>query len=137
MRKRKANVRTVKLKPVQGPKREHPVKPDRVAIAEDGFPAFLAGLTERQRQAVIAGEVAASEAHVPKDPNDAALFAEALGRLRESRARRGRPRVGMGAAKFNVTMERSLLLRVDAYAKENHMTRAAVLARGVERLLAG
>jgi hypothetical protein len=94
-------------------------------------------LTDKQRDQVVADEVASADAHVPDDPKDAALYRAALAKVREGGAARGRPKVGRGAAKFNVTMERSLLERVDAYAKQKHMTRAAVIASGVERLIEG
>jgi hypothetical protein len=99
--------------------------------------ALDAAASDAERDAIVAEEVAAAAADVPTDPEEAALHREAMSRLAESRAARGRPKIGRGAAKFNVTMERSLLERVDAYAKRNHMTRAAVLACGVERLMAG
>jgi CO/xanthine dehydrogenase Mo-binding subunit len=89
-----------------------------------------------ERDAIVAREVAAAAAYVPKDPEEARLTREAMAKVMESRAKlRGRPRIGQGAAVFNVTMERSLLKDVDAFAKRNHMTRAAVIARGVELIV--
>ena len=86
-----------------------------------------------EREAIIAEQVesALDETEIDADPAAAAAHAAAVRRLR------GRPRIGRGAAKFNVTMERTLLERVDAYAKQRHMTRAAVIASGVERLIEG
>lgn len=53
------------------------------------------------------------------------------------RARRGRPTVGAGSQRIQVTMERHLLARIDEYARQNHLTRSQLLARGVEAVLAG
>lgn len=50
--------------------------------------------------------------------------------------RRGRPRVGLGAARIQLTMERALLGRVDAHAKAQGLTRAQFLARAAARELA-
>lgn len=92
--------------------------------------------SDAERDAIVAEEVAAAAAYVPKNPKDAARHAKLREQLAESRANRGgRPKIGLGAAKVNLTMERALLAKVDAYAQENSMTRAAVLARGAELLL--
>jgi len=55
-----------------------------------------------------------------------------------SRAARkaGRPRVGAGARRINVTVERALLDHADAYARKNGLTRAALVAEGLKRVLA-
>ncbi len=47
----------------------------------------------------------------------------------------GRPRIGLGAQRLNISMERGLLSRLDAYARRHGMSRAAVLARSVQTLL--
>lgn len=93
------------------------------------------GLTDEQRDAIVAEQVAAAASGEapPPDPEEEARHARVMKRLRS----RGRPRVGQGAAKFNLSMERSLLKRLDSYAKRNRTTRAAVVARGVEHILAG
>ena len=49
---------------------------------------------------------------------------------------RGRPKVGQGSERINVTVERGLLKRADAYAKANDVTRAELIARGLTLLLA-
>ncbi len=51
--------------------------------------------------------------------------------------KRGRPRIGRGAARITTTIERSLLLRADSFAKSHGLTRAELIARGMERVLAG
>jgi hypothetical protein len=50
--------------------------------------------------------------------------------------RGGRPAIGAGAKRINVTVEQTLLKHADAYARENGMTRAAVVAEGLKRVLA-
>lgn len=89
--------------------------------------------SDAEREAIIAEQVASAldETEIDADPASAAAHAAAIKRFR------GRPPVGRGAARLNITMERSLLQRVDAYAKRMRMTRAAVIAGGVERLMAG
>ena len=47
----------------------------------------------------------------------------------------GRPRKGLGALRVQVSMERGLLARADAYARIHGLSRAALLARSVELLL--
>jgi hypothetical protein len=48
----------------------------------------------------------------------------------------GRPRVGAGAQRINVTVERTLLKKTDAYARKHGLTRATVLAQGLRKILA-
>jgi hypothetical protein len=64
----------------------------------------------------------------PLTARDKALHAKA-------RRRPGRPRSGRGAVTVAVSVERSLLERIDAYAKAHGMSRAAFLAQGAQRLL--
>ena len=47
----------------------------------------------------------------------------------------GRPRTGEGAEPVNVTVERGLLRRADAYAKANGMTRSQLVAQGLAAVL--
>ena len=51
--------------------------------------------------------------------------------------RGGRPRIGLGARRLNISMERGLLERLDTYARKHKLSRARVLARSVELFLAG
>lgn len=51
--------------------------------------------------------------------------------------KRGRPRIGHGAARITTTIERSLLQRADTFAKSHGLTRAQLIAQGMERILAG
>src|SRR5947208_476661 len=55
---------------------------------------------------------------------------------RAKRRKPGRPRVGKGAARVPVNLERGLLKRIDAYAKRNGVSRSQVLARGAEKVIA-
>jgi len=57
--------------------------------------------------------------------------------LKSIRVKRGRPVVGKGAQRIQVTMERGLLTRADAYARRHGMTRAQLLARAVNDMLSG
>ena len=49
--------------------------------------------------------------------------------------KRGRPRVGMGAEKIQVSVERSLLSRSDAFARKHGMSRSEMIARGLQAVL--
>ncbi len=54
------------------------------------------------------------------------------------RARRGRPRVGNGAEKIRISIERGLLKRADAFAQKANLRRSQLIAEGLElRLRAG
>jgi len=48
----------------------------------------------------------------------------------------GRPRIGAGAQRINITVERTLLKTIDAYARKHGLTRAAAVAEGLRRLVA-
>ena len=49
--------------------------------------------------------------------------------------RRGRPKTGLGAKPVSVTIEADLLRRADEYAARHGLTRAALIARGLEAVL--
>ena len=54
------------------------------------------------------------------------------------RARRGRPRVGKGAEKIRVSIERGLLERADAFAQKANLRRSQLISEALElRLQAG
>src|SRR5436190_1790563 len=65
-----------------------------------------------------------------------ALTAKERVRDRKARRKRGRPRVGNGARRVLITLEASLLRRSDVYADKHGLTRSALIARGLETLLA-
>jgi hypothetical protein len=50
--------------------------------------------------------------------------------------RGGRPRIGAGAQRINITVEQTLLSHADAYARKHGLSRAAVVAEGLMRVLA-
>lgn len=58
-------------------------------------------------------------------------------RARMSRIRRkaGRPKVGQGSKVVAVTIEKGLLHRADAFAKEHALKRAELVARGLKMVL--
>jgi hypothetical protein len=63
-----------------------------------------------------------------------------LSRAQKARVRRashkmGRPAVGKGAKRISITVEGSLLQRVDDYARRNRLTRSATIANGLRGLL--
>jgi len=60
----------------------------------------------------------------------------ARSRWQKARRRPGRPRQGQGAKVISVTVEKSLLARSDALAKNMGVTRAGMIARGLKAVLA-
>ncbi|MBI4583130.1 MAG: hypothetical protein HY717_03810 [Planctomycetes bacterium] len=57
-------------------------------------------------------------------------------KLKRARRKRGRPRIGKGSKRILVTVERDLLRRSDAFAKKKKLSRAQLIARGLEPILA-
>ncbi len=57
-------------------------------------------------------------------------------KLKRARRKRGRPRIGKGSKRIMVTVERGLLRRIDAFAKERNISRAKLIARGLEAIMA-
>lgn len=53
------------------------------------------------------------------------------------RRRRGRPVVGAGAERVQVTMEHDLLVRADEFARKSGITRSQLIARGLRAVLTG
>ena len=47
----------------------------------------------------------------------------------------GRPKVGQGAKTISLTVEKGLLKRADAYARQHGMSRAQLIARGIQVIL--
>jgi hypothetical protein len=62
--------------------------------------------------------------------------AEAKARWERAKRKRGRPPVGEGALGVSVSVERGLLERADRLADKLHITRAALIARGLRAVLA-
>jgi hypothetical protein len=62
---------------------------------------------------------------------------EALARLRRSDAKRGRPKIGNGVKVISLSVEQGLLARADRLAKKLKISRAQLVRRGLEAVLAG
>jgi hypothetical protein len=60
---------------------------------------------------------------------------EILARLRRMK-KRGRPRVGAGSQAISVTVEKTLLRRIDQVARRRRTTRAQLIGRGLRAVLA-
>jgi hypothetical protein len=54
---------------------------------------------------------------------------------RAKRKKPGRPRVGKGAERVLITVERGLLSRTDAFARKNRMTRSQLIAKALESII--
>ncbi len=50
--------------------------------------------------------------------------------------KRGRPRIGLGAEKVRVTIEKGLLREADLFARASGMSRSELVARGLRAILA-
>lgn len=57
-------------------------------------------------------------------------------RLHARAKRRGRPRIGEGAEKIRVSIERGLLVKSDAYARKHGMSRSELIAKGLKAVMA-
>jgi hypothetical protein len=65
------------------------------------------------------------------------LTAEQRALHRRARRRKpGRPKVGQGAEKVRISLERSLLRRTDALAAKHELTRSQLIATALQRLIA-
>jgi hypothetical protein len=68
---------------------------------------------------------------VPTKP----LTAKMQRQWKEMKRKRGRPKIGAGAERVTTSIERTLLSRADAFAKARKMTRAQMIAQGLELLI--
>jgi len=57
-------------------------------------------------------------------------------RWKRVKRKRGRPKVGRGFQRVSVSIEKSLLKRITAHAKERQITRSGLIAELFEKLLA-
>ncbi len=55
--------------------------------------------------------------------------------LRRAKRKGGRPRIGEGADRVLITVERGLLRRADSYAKRKGISRSQLIARGLQSVL--
>src|SRR4051812_40690077 len=53
----------------------------------------------------------------------------------KAKRKRGRPKIGAGAAKVLVSVEKQLLRRADAFAKREGISRSQLFARGLSTLM--
>jgi hypothetical protein len=65
------------------------------------------------------------------------LTPEMKAKLRRARSKPGRPKIGKGAARVLITVERGLLGRADSFAKRHNLSRSQLIARGLEVVLNG
>jgi hypothetical protein len=56
-------------------------------------------------------------------------------RMHRIAAKRGRPRVGKGAAKLYISMERGLLKQADHFARIHGMSRSQLISQGIRAVL--
>lgn len=56
--------------------------------------------------------------------------------IRRAKRKRGRPIVGKGAERIQITVERSLLHAADCFARGQHISRSELIARGLRLALA-
>jgi len=78
-------------------------------------------------------EVARFNGEMPGVPGEPLTVAD---KALHARARkRGRPRIGKGAKTIALTMELGLLRRADAQAKREGISRAQLVARGLQAVL--
>jgi hypothetical protein len=77
-----------------------------------------------------------AEAEKVNYANTRPLTAAARRTLAKAANKDGRPRIDAGAQRINITVERALLKTVDAYARKHGLSRAAVVAEGLRKLVA-
>jgi len=58
-------------------------------------------------------------------------------RHRNAGLRVGRPRVGQGVKRINISMEKDLLKTADTFARKHGITRARLIAQSVQTYLSG
>ena len=63
------------------------------------------------------------------------LNARERAQWRRFKAKMGRPKVGSGAKTISLTVERTLLAQADTYAKQHGISRAKLIARGLQAIL--
>jgi hypothetical protein len=68
--------------------------------------------------------------------NTRPLTAQSRRALARAASKGGRPRVGAGAKRINITVEQTLLTKADAYARRHGLSRAAVVAKGLKKIVA-
>jgi hypothetical protein len=105
-----------------------------MAKARSNIEKFLS-LPEKKKQAAVRDALEAE----PKalSVRERAKWEKVRAGLKKSHAaKRGRPRTGKGVKVIALSVEKSLLARADARAKAEGVSRAALIARGLEAVLA-
>jgi membrane protein involved in colicin uptake len=98
------------------------------ASAQAEYDRFMAlSDAEKTRDAAAAAKMRSR----PLTPAQRAMFDE----MGMGSRGRGRPKKGKGARQISVTMESDLLSRVDRFARTQGMSRAQLIAKGVEILI--
>jgi hypothetical protein len=54
---------------------------------------------------------------------------------KQAKSKGGRPRIGRGATRVLISIERGLLQDVDAFARSQHLTRSQLFSQGVKAVL--
>lgn len=75
------------------------------------------------------------EAEAVTFENTRPLSAEGRRALNLAARKGGRQRIGQGAQRINVSVERGLLAKVDAFARKIGVTRAALVADGLRKVV--
>lgn len=95
----------------------------------DSFYARFMRMTDAQRDAEV-------ERFDKEELGSPGRPLTASDKARHRRAKRGRPMVGKGAKRVLVTIERDLLSRADLLARQQGISRAQLVARGLQHELA-
>jgi hypothetical protein len=59
----------------------------------------------------------------------------AMRQMHRRAAKRGRPRVGKGAAKLYISMERGLLRQADHFARTHGLSRSQLISQGIRAVI--
>lgn len=99
------------------------------ATRPSGYERFMA-MSEAEKEAVY-------EECERLGPDDFGPMTPEARRRWEKAKRRGRPVKGQGHKVISVSVEKGLLARTDALARKQKVSRAALIARGLEAVLKG
>jgi hypothetical protein len=77
------------------------------------------------------------EAETPENrlANSRPLNARERRQWRRFKAKMGRPKIGKGAKTISLTVEKNLLKQADAYAKRHGISRAKLVAQGLQAVI--
>jgi hypothetical protein len=89
-----------------------------------------------QKMSLAELERLGADAELVNYQNSRPLTAASRRALAKASNKGGRPRTGAGAQRINITVERTLLNKADAYAEKHGLTRAAVVAAGLRKIIA-